>query len=222
MDLAFDDNKKKKNFIFVHVLTKIRKKIHEFRILELYCSMKLKYLLYYSLLFLTACHMIQNNVIWIDNPSKKILDVTIFNQNYLVPAEGGVEITLEDGVYDIDVVDDSSKQLLHHINQISITENGILNVTNESYVLLHQAFVTKTDVNLNTVKVKNEVTIDEYTYKGDIELIGKDSFFIPQRWQRGINEELALITSQNVEYAFITKIYRKSDFKTDFMRNTGR
>jgi hypothetical protein len=61
-----------------------------------------------------------------------------------------------------------------------------------------------------------------YTYKGDISLVGKDRIFIQQCWTYGLKEVLSPYQEQNVDYAMITKIYRKVDFETDFLRNAGR
>ena len=183
--------------------------------------MKWKCFIFFSLCCFASCKLVKDNVIWIDNPSSKQLSVLISNNSYLIPAYGGVEITIEDGTYDIDVQDDSTKRLLKHHDQIHIDKDGILNVTDETYVIVNQAYYTKPDVNVNAEKIKNEVLIGQYTYKGDISLIGKDSFFIPKSWTFGLKEELSPTQQQNVDYAMITKIYRKVDFEIDFLRNAA-
>jgi len=184
--------------------------------------MKVKYYLFFMFLSLNACHLMKDNIIWIDNPSSRALIVTIYNNTYLIPALAGIEISLEDGTYDIDVSDDSTKTLLHHYDEIKIKKNGILNITNETYVLVNQAYVTKPNIHLNTKKIKNEISMGAYTYKGDISLVGKDRIFIQQCWTYGLKEVLSPYQEQNVDYAMITKIYRKVDFETDFRRNAGR
>ena len=74
-------------------------------------------------LSLNACHLMKDNVIWIDNPSSRALIVTIYNNTYQIPALAGIEISLENGTYDIDVSDDSTKTLLHQYDEIKIKKN---------------------------------------------------------------------------------------------------
>lgn len=171
-----------------------------------------------SILVFSSCHLLSPYHIWIDNPSNTSFTVLIDNHSYQIKATGSTEILLSKGNYMVEILKDSTTAQPIRTETIAIHKDGIINICNAEYIFVQQMYGTST--NTTTLEKQNkEVVLDNYTYHGQIQKIGKNLIFIPKTWDIGLKDKFR--SSENIrgKQKVISKIFRSDDFKTEFLKN---
>jgi hypothetical protein len=170
------------------------------------------------ILVLSSCHLLAPYHIWIDNPSNASFTVIIDNHSYQIKAMGSTEILLSKGKYIIKILKDSISKQSIRTETLVIREDGIINICNAEYVFIQQVYGKSTNTTAASTQ-NNEVVLNNYTYHGQIQKIGKDQIFIPKTWNLGLNEKFRI--SENIlgKQKVISKIFRCNEFETDFLKN---
>ena len=105
---------------------------------------------------------------------------------------------------------------------ITIHEDGIINICKAEYMFVQQVYSTHPVITTPIPNQNNEVAMQNYTYNGTIQKIGKDLVFIPKIWDKGLNDELCTFEKIYGREKVISMIFRCNEFETDFLRNAGR
>ncbi|WP_316796986.1 hypothetical protein [Pedobacter agri] len=158
-----------------------------------------------------------NGATLIDNPTNKVISVSIDGKGYEVPANIYIKVNLEIGTHKIDCkAYDISNQDLN----LEPTEYGVVNPTKSKYVI-YNIIYTKKDL-------KREFKPYQVEGREIFSLLGEPvlttNLFIPDRtFGKGNidNEEPAFENYNriNQDYSFLSKIFRLNDFFKFYDKN---
>lgn len=152
----------------------------------------------------------------IDNPTAKILSVTIDEETYEVPANSFLKVDLNPGHHRIDC---QAYNITGDLN-ISPVEYGVVNPTKSKYVIYNIIYTQK---DLKSQFKPYQVEGKEiYSLLGAPELTS--DLFIPDRTmgKGNIDDQEPSFDSynkMNQDYAYLTKIFRLNDFFEFYDKN---
>lgn len=170
------------------------------------------YILSFVILLVSCSHEVV-----IDNPTKEDLKVKIDGKELLLKASSLQKVKLPKGVNQITSTTTAGDTLFNE--EVDISDNGLLNITNTSYVVWKDIFCEDDDYEEYKTKLnlKDTVMVDGLEFiEIDLELY--DNAFIPKTWEIDLGNEMpeTIEIEDSEQYKILSKIYRATELKKAF------
>lgn len=166
--------------------------------------------------FITILSSCTNQVL-IDNPKDISIKVTIDKKDYKIDAHSNLELKLKNGFHSVSTFSDNGDSLL--IKNIEINKDGLLNVTQATYVLWTDLYCNDEDYESlkSNLSLKDTVRFDGLEFIGiDFEILNTD--FIVKTWDFNLDQKMPEIIdlSEGETYKIISKLYTPQEIKDEF------
>jgi hypothetical protein len=168
-------------------------------------------LLFTSLLLFTACSSFFKIKIIVDNPSKDVIVLSFDGVNHEIPSKSFINLEFVKGEHLVTAQINGEEMFSE---TISITGEGLLNPTLETYIVHKELYLLeqqKYEDYASKALNRKDHEIAGKTYQDADFLIFEKQAFIEKNWDFGVDKELPEeIKTSSSEYEVISKLYRVS------------
>lgn len=183
-------------------------------------NFKTRYLAIVIILTLTSCFLDKPKGFYIDNPTKKTIQVIIDNNiKYEVkPGEYKFALALPQGEHTVQT--DGSAKKSFKIRSKDDQYNYLLNPTGATYVEVTEVYSLDNAVKLTDILYRSKNTLispdSTSTYYGIFKL--KDGVFIEKSWEHDVKDKFPKTVDiwKETKVKSVTKLFRLEDFKKEY------
>ncbi|MCB0510841.1 MAG: hypothetical protein KDC82_08755 [Bacteroidetes bacterium] len=171
----------------------------------------------FALAILSSCSSLFTKKVSIDNPSDLDLTVVVDGTEYLIPAYSSELVELPKGEHAV-VASSDGQEIFNET--VSVTDNGILNVTLATYVVWKDLYLEDLDDYASyaaSALDNKDHEVNNNVYEEVDFVVFENMSFIGEDWDYGIDEEWPMevdISSGN--YVVKSKVYRLEDIEAEW------
>ena len=182
-----------------------------------------------SFILLSGCSSFFKVDVFIDNPSDMEMTLVFDNKEYSILPEEYLTLRLVKGEHYIEAK--QNEELIFE-GTISITQPGLVNLTQANYVVHKELYLKDQERYLEFAEQElnmKDVEVGDKTYQHVDFVVFEEAVFIPNNWDYNFNEALpAEIKTGSGDFAVVSKLYRQKDLEKawgfngnfDFSENT--
>lgn len=177
------------------------------------------FLLGLCLFCFTACELVEEGNVDLDNNGPDVLLVTIDELTYKMPDSSYVNLDLKPGFHQLVIKDENEKEL--ETLTFEVVDGGLINLAKAQYYVWSDFYG---DQSLREQKLNiQEVKINKVLYTGDFVPVDPEPLYVESkdRWDYGLSESfpgrLYDLVPKEERYKIRRKLYREQDLIEDYM-----